>query len=77
MTHPSVAENPTIHRRRLDFTTWPDVLADIDHLHRAQYDRLGNWDLSQTLEHIGEGLRIARVGIDHRPRGSSAESSGR
>ena len=66
MTHSPVAENPPVHRRQLDFKTWPAVLADIDHLHRARYDRLGNWDLSQTLEHIGEGLRIARVGIDHR-----------
>jgi Protein of unknown function (DUF1569) len=65
VTHPSVAEHPTVHRRQLDFRTWPDVLADIDHLHRAHYDRLGNWDLSQTLEHVGEGLRTALRGNDH------------
>jgi hypothetical protein len=66
MSHSSLAENPTVHRRQLDFKTWPDVLADIDHLHRAHYDRLGNWDLSQTLDHVGEGLRAALRGIDHR-----------
>jgi len=65
VTHPPVAENPTVHRRKLDFKTWPDVLADIDHLHRAHYDRLGNWDLSQTLEHAGEGVRTALRGTEH------------
>ncbi len=65
MTHPPVAENPTVHRRKLDFKTWPDVLADIDHLHRAGYNRLGNWDLSQTLEHIGSGIRTALHGTEH------------
>jgi hypothetical protein len=65
MTHPPVAEKPTAHRRQLDFKTWPDVLADIDHLRQAHYDRLGNWDLSQTLQHVGEGLRAALHGIEH------------
>jgi len=66
VTHPSVAENPTVHRRQLDFATWPAVFGDIDHLQRAGYDRLGNWDLSQTLEHVGAGLRAALRGTDHR-----------
>jgi hypothetical protein len=65
VTQSPVAENPTVHRRKLDFKTWPDVLADIDHLHRAHYDRLGNWDLSQTLEHAGEGVRTALRGTEH------------
>jgi hypothetical protein len=65
MTHSPVQETPTVHRRRLDFETWPDLLADIDHLHRAHYNRLGNWDLSQTLDHVGEGLRTAHHGINH------------
>ena len=65
MTQASVQTPPTAHRRRLDFKTWPDLLADIDHLHRAHYNRLGNWDLSQTLDHVGEGMRVAMHGIDH------------
>lgn len=56
----------TVQRRQLDFRSWPEVLADIDHLHRAGYSRGGNWDLSQTVEHIGEGLRTALQGIDQR-----------
>ncbi|HXY35740.1 MAG TPA: DUF1569 domain-containing protein [Planctomycetaceae bacterium] len=65
MTQPIVQERPTVHRRRLDFKTWPDLLADIDHLQRAHYDRLGNWDLSQILDHVGEGLRTALHGNNH------------
>jgi len=65
VTQASVQTPPTAHRRRLDFKTWPDLLADIDHLHRAHYNRLGNWDLSQTLDHVGEGMRVAMHGIDH------------
>jgi len=66
VTHPPVQESPTVQRRRLDFKTWPDVLADIDELRQGHYDRVGNWDLSQTLEHVGEGLRTALRGTDHR-----------
>lgn len=32
----------------------------------AGYDRAGNWDLSQIAEHVGEGLRTALRGTDHR-----------
>ncbi len=55
----------TLHRRQLDFQSWPELLADIDHLRQARYDRMGNWDLSQTLEHIGEGIRTAMRGTPH------------
>lgn len=53
-------------RRQLDFRSWREVLADIDQLQRAGYDRAGNWDLSQTLDHLGEGLRTALRGSEHR-----------
>lgn len=53
-------------RRRLDFRSWPEILADIDHVHRSGYQRAGNWDLSQILDHIGEGLRTAVSGFEHR-----------
>jgi hypothetical protein len=56
----------TLQRRQLDFQNWPEVLSDIDHLRRAGYDRAGNWELSQIVEHVGEGLRTALRGIDHR-----------
>jgi hypothetical protein len=55
-----------LHRRHLDFKAWPDLLADVDHLRQAHYDRVGNWDLSQILEHVGEGLCTALRGTNHR-----------
>lgn len=53
------------HRRRLDFKSWPEALADIDHLRQSGYDRAGKWDLSQILDHVGEGLRTAVRGNEH------------
>ncbi|MBX3421175.1 MAG: DUF1569 domain-containing protein [Pirellulaceae bacterium] len=55
-----------VHRRSLDFRSWDNVLADIQHLNHVRYDRAGNWDLSQILEHVGEGLRTAVSGTKHR-----------
>ena len=55
-----------LHRRQLDFKSWPETLTDIDHLRRVGYDRAGNWDLSQIVEHVGEGLRTALRGTNHR-----------
>lgn len=56
----------TLSRRRLDFKDWSQALADIDRLRASGYDRSGNWDLSQVLDHVGEGLRTAVRGHDHR-----------
>jgi hypothetical protein len=53
-------------RRKLDFRSWQELLADVDHLRAVGYDRAGNWDLSQVVEHVGEGLRTAVHGLDHR-----------
>lgn len=55
----------TLKRRKLDFRTWAEIQSDIDHLCRAGYDRAGNWDLSQVLDHVGEGLRTALNGFEH------------
>ncbi len=53
------------HRRQLDFRNWSEVLVDVDHLHRVGYLRAGKWDLSQVLDHVGEGLRTAVRGNSH------------
>ncbi len=55
----------TLARRRLDFRSWAEVLADVDHLRHAGYDRAGNWDLSQIVDHVGDGLRTAQRGSKH------------
>jgi hypothetical protein len=56
----------TRERRRLDFKNWDEALADVDRLRAAGYDRSGNWDLSQIVDHVGEGFRTALRGTDHR-----------
>ena len=55
-----------LKQRRLDFHSFDEILADIDHLHAVGYRRSGNWDLSQILEHLGEGVRTAIHGSSHR-----------
>lgn len=55
----------TPKRRQLDFHRWPDVLAEVDTLRRDGYDRAGNWNLAQIVDHVGEGLRTAVKGCDH------------
>jgi len=56
---------PRQHRRQLDFKNWDQALADVEHLRRAGYNRAGNWDLSQIVDHVGEGLRTALRGSNH------------
>ena len=55
-----------LRRRVLDFRSWSDLFADVDNLRRTGYDRAGNWDLSQVLDHVGEGIRTAVRGSEHR-----------
>ncbi len=55
----------TLTRRRRDFRSWAEVLSDVDHLRHSGYDRAGNWDLSQIVDHVGEGLRTAQRGSEH------------
>jgi hypothetical protein len=55
----------TLHRRVLDFRAWPEVLADVDGLRRSGYQRAGQWDLSQILDHVGDGMRTATRGNPH------------
>lgn len=38
--------------RDLDFKNFDEVLADVERLHRQGYDRAGNWDLAQVLDHL-------------------------
>lgn len=56
----------SVRRRRLDFRSWDDLLADADRLARAGYDRAGRWSLSQALDHVGAGLRVAVAGSTER-----------
>lgn len=55
-----------VQRRRLDFRSWDDLLADADHLAQTGYDRVGTWSLAQALDHVGAGLRVALTGSTNR-----------
>jgi len=57
---------PSVKRRRLDFRSWDELLADADHLARRGYDRAGTWSLAQVLDHVGAGLRVALTGSTKR-----------
>ena len=41
-----------MERRKLNFTTFEDILSDVDMIHEKGYVKLGKWDLAQNLEHI-------------------------
>ncbi len=56
----------SVKRRRLDFRSWDNLLADADHLVRSGYDRAGTWSLAQALDHVGAGLRVALAGSTNR-----------
>lgn len=56
----------SVTRRRLDFRSWEDLLADADRLARCGYDRAGKWSLAQALDHVGAGLRVALAGSTKR-----------
>ena len=38
--------------RQLDFKDFSQVLADVEQLQRAGYERAGQWDLAQVCEHV-------------------------
>ena len=56
----------SVTRRRLDFRSWEDLLADVDTLAHRGYDRAGKWSLAQVLDHVGAGLRVAIAGSTKR-----------
>lgn len=47
---------PPPQRRRLEFQSFADVVADAERLHRVGYDRAGNWDLAQVAGHLAAWL---------------------
>jgi hypothetical protein len=56
----------SVTRRRLDFRSWDDLLADVDTLAHRGCDRAGKWSLAQALDHVGAGLRVALSGSTKR-----------
>jgi len=54
-------------RRAPTFATLADAVADAERLRDGGYDRAGNWDLSQTCDHLADWLRFAVDGYPPAP----------
>jgi hypothetical protein len=50
-------------RRKLDFTTFDALIADVETLHARGYTRAGNWSLEQAAEHLTLFMRCSLEGF--------------
>jgi hypothetical protein len=41
-----------VGQRQLQFKDFAEVLAEVERLHRGGYEKLGQWDLAQTCDHL-------------------------
>jgi hypothetical protein len=48
--------------RELDFKNFDEALAEAERLHRSGYERAGNWDLAQVLDHLNYFMKGALEG---------------
>jgi len=53
-----------MNRRRLSFSTYDDVIAEIERLEGSGYERLGEWSLGQACRHLGYYMRGSLDGFD-------------
>lgn len=44
-------------KRVLQLTSFDQVRQEVEHLHQQGYERTGNWDLAQVLNHLGYFLK--------------------
>ena len=51
-----MSETKAVARRDLSFDRLDDVLADVDHLVQAGYDRAGAWSLGQIADHLARPI---------------------
>jgi hypothetical protein len=52
-----------MERRQLDFRDFDSVAADIDRLHKNGYDKVGQWELCQTCDHLSTVMRMSMEGF--------------
>jgi hypothetical protein len=43
-----------VQKRKLDFRTLDEILAEVDRLQQNDYDMAGHWNLTQNCDHIGK-----------------------
>jgi hypothetical protein len=46
-------------RRTLDLHSLAAVREEVANLHRAGYEKTGQWDLAMICDHVGEGMKAA------------------
>jgi Protein of unknown function (DUF1569) len=56
-----------VERRKLDFNSFDEVLADAERLLQSGYEKAGNWDLAQVCGHLAEWLRFPLDGYPSVP----------
>ena len=54
-------------RRKLNFATLDEVVADAENLLAQGYDKAGNWDLAQVCGHLAEWMRFPVEGFPKLP----------
>lgn len=59
-----MSEKPS-RRRTLDYRDFDALLADVANLRTRGYRKLGQWDLSRILEHLGQGIDACVRGVPH------------
>jgi hypothetical protein len=55
-----------MERRKIDFHDFGSVAADIDRLHKNGYDKVGQWELCQTCDHLATVMRMSMEGFPSR-----------
>jgi hypothetical protein len=53
-------------RRPLDFQDLNEVIADVQHLHNSEYDRVANWSLAQVCDHLAIFFRGSLDGFSQK-----------
>ena len=48
-----------ILRRKTDFTSFDQVLSDIENLSSSSYQKAGNWSLGQVCNHLAGGIDLS------------------
>ncbi len=56
--------SPATERRRLQFGSYDEVIADIESLHTRPHQQLGNWSLPITVGHLANAMVASIDGVE-------------
>jgi hypothetical protein len=60
------AEEKTVQPRQLQFKNFAEALTEVDRLHKGGYEKLGQWDLAQTCDHLAYFIEGSLDGATYR-----------